>query len=401
MVTLTAPARTGVTVTRTIQAPVAQVYSLFTERDPLKKWLCDDANIRAAVGGHLLLIWQGGAHVTGVYTALEKNEQVAFTWRGANDSHETAVDVQLTADGDGTRLELSHSGFAPDANLDVIQQEWDKRLNILQAALENGEDIRITHRVIIGIFPADFNAEIGAKLGIPAKEGARVGSLVPGYSAAAAGIQSDDVIVEVNGQAVTDQMPIGVQVCANKPGDVVDVTYYRGSEKHTIPVTLKGYPVPEHVENFRDLADRLEATYAEIDSTLSGLFASASESEAARKPAEKEWSANEVMAHLIMAERWQHNALGCMMDMPEAEGWSANHVARITAITTLYPTSADLLAELGRGHAETVTLLRHIPDDVGVRKSVLWQMNFQVDGMNIHTRQHIEQIRAALAAAKA
>src|SRR6185503_20844821 len=129
-----------------------------------------------------------------------------------------------------------------------------------------------------------FNADIGVKLGIPATQGARVGSLVPGYSAAAAGIQSDDVIVEVNGQAVTDQTPIGVQVRDNKPGDVVDVAYYRGSEKHTIPVTLKGYPVPDHVDNFRELADRLEVTYGEIDSTLSALFASASEAQAARKP---------------------------------------------------------------------------------------------------------------------
>jgi uncharacterized protein YndB with AHSA1/START domain len=401
MVTLAAPPRTGVTITRTIQSPIAQVYSAFAERDPLKKWLCDDANIRAAVGGHILLMWQGGAHITGVYTALEKNEHVAFTWHGTNDSHDTTVDVRLKADGEATHVEISHRGFVADVDLDTLHQDWEKRLNVLQASLENGEDIRITHRVIIGIFPADFNAEIGAKLGIPAKEGARVGSLVPGYSAAAAGIQSDDVIVEVNGQDVTDQTPIGVQVRNNKPGDVVEVTYYRGAEKRTIPVTLKGYPVPEAVKDFRDLADRLEAVYTEIDSTLSALFADASDAEAARKPAEKEWSANEVMAHLIMSERWQHNALGCMMDMPEADGWSANHVARITAITTMYPTSAELLAELRCGHTETVALLRNIPDENLVRKNLLWQMNFQVEGMNIHTRQHIEQIRAALKAAKA
>jgi uncharacterized protein YndB with AHSA1/START domain len=403
MVTLTAPAQTSITVNQTIQAPIAQVYSAFTERDPLKKWLSDDADIRAAVGGHLLLTWQGGPHVTGVYTALEKNEHVAFTWRGANDSHATTVDVHLKAIGAATQVEVSHSGFAPntDADLDSIQREWDKRLNVLQSTLENGEDIRITHRVIIGIIPADFNADIGAKLGVPAKEGARVGSLVPGYSAAAAGLQADDVIVEVNGQAVTDQTPIGIQVRANKPGDLVDVTYYRGGEKHTIPVTLKGYPVPDQVSTFAGLADRLQAAYSQIDDTLSALFASASEAEAAHKTAPKEWSANEVMAHLIMSERWQHNALGCMMDMPEAEGWSCNHVARIRAITTIYPTGADLLAELRRDHAETVALTRHIPDDVNARKSVLWQMNFQVDGMNAHTQQHIEQIRAALAAAKA
>ncbi|MEO8606807.1 MAG: SRPBCC domain-containing protein [Chloroflexota bacterium] len=401
MVTLAAPAQTNIAVTQTIHAPIAQVYSAFTERDPLKKWLCDDADVRAAVGGHILLTWQGGAHVNGVFTALEKNEQVAFTWRSANDNHETVVDVHLTAQGDGTQVELSHSGFAPDADLDTIQREWENRLNVLQMALENGEDIRITHRVIIGIVPADFNADIAARLGVPTAQGVRVGSLIPNFSAAAAGLLSDDVIIGVNGRDITDQMPIGVLVRDNKPGDVVDVSYYRGSEKHTIPVALKGYPVPDQVTTFAALADRLGAAYAEIDSTLSGLFAAASEADAAHKTAPKEWSANEVMAHLIMSERWQHNALGCMMDMPEVEGWSCNHVARIAAVTTAYPTSADLLAELRRCHAETVAVVRHIPDEVGERKTVLWQMNFQVDGMNIHTRQHFDQIRAALAAAKA
>jgi uncharacterized protein YndB with AHSA1/START domain len=398
MVTLeNAPARTAVSIVRTLQAPLAQVYSAFSERDPIRKWLADDAHLRAAVGGHILLTWQGGQHVSGSYSTLEKNAHVAFSWRGVSDDQDSSVDVQLSETADGTQVELSHSGFSGDA--EAVERDWEKRLDVLQAMLENGEDTRITHRVIIGIFPADFNAEIAGRMGLPVTEGARVGNLVPGYSAAAAGLQNDDVIVAVNGQAVTDNAPIGVQVRDNKPGDVVDVTYYRGSEKHTVSVTLKGYPVPEAVDNFAALADRLEKTYAEQDDELSKLFAGYSEAEAAHKTAPAEWSANEVMAHLILSERWQHNSLGCLMENPEADGWSANHIARTTAVTAVYPTSADLLAELRRGHAETVALLRHIPDTVA-QKAILWQMNFQIDGMVKHTGQHVDQIRAALKTGK-
>jgi len=397
MVTLeNAPVRAAVSAIRIVQAPLTQVYAAFTERDPLKKWLADDAHLRAAVGGHLLLTWQGGQHVTGAYTVLAKNEQVAFTWRGAGEAHESAVDVRLSENSAGTHIALTQDSLPADADAQAMQREWEKRLDTLQAALENGEDTRITHRVIIGIFPTDFNAEIAGRMGVPVTEGTRVGNVIPGYSAAAAGLQADDVIVAVNGQAISDAMPIGVQVRQNKPGDGVEVTYYRGVEKHTVAVALKGYPVPAPVDSFVALADRLEQTYAEQDAELSGLFAGHSEADAARKPGDQEWSANEVMAHLIMSERWLHNALGCLMDMPEADGWSANHIARITGVTAVYPTSADLLAELRRGHAETVALLRHVPEKEGARKSLLWQMNFQVDGMVIHTRQHMEQIAAAL-----
>jgi hypothetical protein len=182
----------------------------------------------------------------------------------------------------------------------------------------------------------------------------------------------------------------------NKPGDVVEVTYYRGSEKTTIPVSLKGYPVPEAVDSFAQLGDRMEKIFNDLDAELSGLFENHSEADATRNPGEKEWSANQVMAHLIMSERWLHNSLGAYMDAPEANGWSCNHVSRISAVTTLYPTSADLLAELRRGHAETVALLRNIPAETAERKALLWQMNFQLEGMVQHSRQHINQIGAAL-----
>src|SRR5688572_21207366 len=97
MVTLeNAPAHTAVSIVRIVQAPLPQVYSAFTEADLIGKWLADNAHIRAAVGGHLLLTWQGGQHVTGVYTMLEKNAHVAFSWRGVSDDQDASVDVLLS-----------------------------------------------------------------------------------------------------------------------------------------------------------------------------------------------------------------------------------------------------------------------------------------------------------------
>jgi uncharacterized protein YndB with AHSA1/START domain len=396
MVTAVAPERQAVSVARTFQAPVAEVYDAFTKRDSIRDWLSDGGEVRAAVGGHILLTWQGGAHVTGAYTALDKNERAAFSWRGLDDTQETQVEARLREADGATHLELTHTGFAPDANLDAIKQTWETRLDTLQTALEKGEDTRITERVIIGIYPDDFNADIAAKLGVPATEGTRVANVIPGYSAEAAGLQADDVVVEMNGKAVTDTTPIGTLVQGKKPGDSVEVAFYRGAEKHKVTVKLKGYPVPEAVADFVTLADRAADMYATLDAELAGLFQAHSEADAARKPAPKEWSANEVLAHLIMGERWMHNWLGTLMNAPEADGWSANHDARIAGVTAVHPTNADLLAELRRGHAETVAIVRNVPAETS--KNILWWMNFQLDGMATHARQHMKQIQAALKA---
>ena len=67
--------------TRTIQASTSLVYTAFTSPDWLKRWFCDNTNIRPQVNGHVLFVWNTGFHATGVYTTLVSNQQIAFTWR--------------------------------------------------------------------------------------------------------------------------------------------------------------------------------------------------------------------------------------------------------------------------------------------------------------------------------
>jgi uncharacterized protein YndB with AHSA1/START domain len=392
MVTLAAPPQT-LTFTRTLHAPVAQVYTAFTDKDTLSHWLADHTDLGVGDTGHVLFTWEGGRLAFGAYTAREKDQRVAFTWHEGDT--EGQVEAAMTPQGDDTQLTLNLSGLGEEARAD-----WETRLETLGLMLEDGADLRITGRVILGVYPSDFNEKIAAKLGIPVKDGVRVANVIPGYSAESAGIRSDDVIVGLNGQDISEGTPLSLLVRGKRPGETVQVAFYRDGQKQTIPVTLKGYPLPEAVTSFAQLADRLENTYAEMEGRFAAVFDGVPEADAARQPAPKEWSANQVLAHLIMSERWQHNSLGTIMDAPEADGWSANHPARIAAMTTVYPTSADLLDELRRAHAETVALVRSVPDEAGAVKRLLWQMNFQIDGMVKHTQQHFDQIQAALGAAQ-
>ncbi len=397
MTILEAPAQT-LTLTRTIQAPTEQVYKAFSEEDWVRYWFCDDQKIRTAVGGHLLFFWNTGYHAFGTFTALEPHQKVGFTWRGAGETRDLQIEVTLEDHGDSTTLTMMTTGFSGENDYDVYKAEWETRLRNLASMLETGADLRLTERVIMGIYPADFNAEIAARLGVPVTDGARVGGLVAGYGAQQAGLQVDDVVVEMNGQAVGNNQPIGNAIHGRVPGDVVEAVYYRGADKHTVTLTLTGYPIPKIAASLPELIDMATSMAHALEQEFAEVFAGVSEAEAAKQPAEGEWSANQVIAHLILSERFTHTYIGGFMQGPEVNGYTANTPARIAGITTIYPTNAELGAELRRSWNETLAILQNAPESLVARKSNLFWLSMQLDGWAIHTRGHFDQMRQALTA---
>jgi putative serine protease PepD len=69
-------------------------------------------------------------------------------------------------------------------------------------------------------------------------EGAQVGEVTAGGAAAAAGVQTGDVIVAVDGAKVADSTELIVKVRAKSPGDTVTLTIQRNGQSVDVPVTL-------------------------------------------------------------------------------------------------------------------------------------------------------------------
>jgi putative serine protease PepD len=69
-------------------------------------------------------------------------------------------------------------------------------------------------------------------------EGAQVGEVTAGGGAEKAGIQSGDVITEVDGIKIADSTELIVKVRAKAPGDTVTLTVQRGGQNVQIPVIL-------------------------------------------------------------------------------------------------------------------------------------------------------------------
>jgi membrane-associated protease RseP (regulator of RpoE activity) len=68
--------------------------------------------------------------------------------------------------------------------------------------------------------------------------GAEVGAVQSGGPAAAAGIESGDVLVTIGGSAIEDPDDLGETVRSHEPGDVVDVVLQRDGEELTVSARL-------------------------------------------------------------------------------------------------------------------------------------------------------------------
>ena len=91
---------------------------------------------------------------------------------------------------------------------------------------------------LIGTGKAE-HAYLGVSVQAPAnRSGAEIASLQAGSPAADAGLRTGDVVVAVDGRAITTADGLTGAVSAQRPGDKVTVTYVRNGATRTASVTL-------------------------------------------------------------------------------------------------------------------------------------------------------------------
>ena len=71
---------------------------------------------------------------------------------------------------------------------------------------------------------------------------ARIAEIRPSTPAAGAGLKAGDVVVEVDGKAISSGDDLTRVIDAHKPGDKISVTYKRGGSEHTVSLTLATRP---------------------------------------------------------------------------------------------------------------------------------------------------------------
>ena len=128
---------TEIRIERMLPATIRKVYDAWTRADLLTRWYCPNpawelkvqADVR--VGGDYVV--EMGPHVVrGTYLEVEPPRRLAFSWKwDGTEDEPTRVEVELSEVDDGTRMLLTHTGFASEADTANHRMGWEPEMGRL------------------------------------------------------------------------------------------------------------------------------------------------------------------------------------------------------------------------------------------------------------------------------
>ena len=104
----------AIIIERTFNAPVARVWKALTDVDQMREWYFDLKEFKPEVGFEFEFVVE---HEGNTYHHLCKvtevipQKKIAYTWRYKGEVGESLVTIELSPDGDKTRLKLTHKGL--------------------------------------------------------------------------------------------------------------------------------------------------------------------------------------------------------------------------------------------------------------------------------------------------
>lgn len=145
MMTTNTSTDTKLILTRTINASPAEVFRAWTDPTLLSQWSCpegtemDGVTVDLKVGGSFKIRMKGeNQHYTafGTYREIQPPKRLVYTWdweEADNAMGDTLITVEFEAEGEGTRVVMTHD-LLPTAELAAAHDEgWTSCLDRLEA----------------------------------------------------------------------------------------------------------------------------------------------------------------------------------------------------------------------------------------------------------------------------
>ncbi len=107
------------------------------------------------------------------------------------------------------------------------------------------EDLISEGRVIrayLGVFPQDIDPNLAKALKLDGTEGVIIANVEPDTPAAKGGLESGDVVVEINGEKVPNASRFRLKLGTMKPGDKANLKVLRDGKERRLDVTLAEFP---------------------------------------------------------------------------------------------------------------------------------------------------------------
>ena len=104
----------AVIIERTFNAPVARVWKALTDVDQMREWYFDLKEFKPEPGFEFEFIVEHEGmkyhHLCRV-TEVVPQKRIAYTWRYKDEPGDSLVTFELAAEGDKTKLRLTHEGL--------------------------------------------------------------------------------------------------------------------------------------------------------------------------------------------------------------------------------------------------------------------------------------------------
>ncbi len=179
----------------------------------------------------------------GIISALHRNmPPSAETPQGITDLIQTDAPISpgnsggAVVNGNSEIIGLSEAYLPPSSGAVAIGFVTPATTvtEVADQLLANG---KVRHAAL-GVIPTDISAQVAKRFNIAVTEGALVLNVPKGGPAAAAGIQTGDIIVSFAGTKISNALDLTAAIRQKEPGDQVNVVVQRGKDTKTLRVTL-------------------------------------------------------------------------------------------------------------------------------------------------------------------
>ncbi len=138
--------------TLSIEASPETVWEFFVDPEKMKRWMGVEITVEPQPGGIYRCVVIPGHTAVGQYVELEPPHRVVFTWGWEREDTVvqpgmSTIEVELTPEGEGTKLRFVHRDLPGAAEVESHGQGWDHylpRLEIAAAGGDPGEDPWLT-----------------------------------------------------------------------------------------------------------------------------------------------------------------------------------------------------------------------------------------------------------------
>ncbi|MGZ8551317.1 MAG: S1C family serine protease, partial [Chitinophagaceae bacterium] len=141
---------------------------------------------------------------------------------------------------DGQLIGINSAIYAPTGT--YAGYSFAIPVNIVKKIVNDLIEYGDVKRGFIGISysPSETENERLVKQAIPEGQGVYVKEVPADGAAMQAGIKKGDIITKVNGNAVSSGLEMSAQIASFKPGDKVNIVYFRSGKENQVSLTLKG-----------------------------------------------------------------------------------------------------------------------------------------------------------------